>query len=665
MVKPHVDGRQVSKVDGRAGVLSEASAQSTLSHARTGWWTVERGLYALILVIGGFLRAWNLEGAPLSPWEAGSAWPAWLAAHGLAVEGAPIPASALGYGFQWLLFWIGVNSDAGARWVAWTAGSALILLPWGLRRVIGRAAALILALLLAVDPWLIQFSRLADGTLLGFVLCALVLVIGAQVVASTDRSIDRQTSPGLSRLLAVTLGLALVAGPLSLNLVPVVALAAWLWRQELSKAGVFSREWWAWVGSAALLGSSFGLIRLEGTAMIAGSITVWLSQFSGTPSSPTAGAITGLYGPAWPWVRLLIDAPMTGVLGIAGLPWWAPAQLALNSRTGPAEQTDDSRDGRPVLWLAAWVGWGVLLWVVPGRGPLALPVTGLALTMLAALWLARRVADRPRDVDWREPVAVVLTLLILLTSVSFSIAKFIHNRVYEPSQAWSVFIALALGLVIVAAYALWSRRDVGSWVTALLMASLLFSVNLRSAWHLKQETVTDRAGWQALTTHPDMRLLAMDVETLSALRSGDAYQLPVQIQIAPVVDAGGRTVPALPDPVVGWHLRNMRNVTWVSAPVIPPDQRPGPLIVVPGATLQAAQTQFESSGYVGSQYRVESYWLPDRIVGDPTIFVSTEPVARFWAETLRPWVRWKIYREVHGELPVRTVALWASAIEGR
>ncbi len=618
----------------------------------SGWWTVERGLYALLLVAGAFLRAWNLEGAPLSAWEAGNAWPAWLAARGLAVDGAPTPTSALGYGLQWLVFWIGVNSDAGARIVAWAMGSALVLLPWWLRGVLRREAALILALLIAVDPWLIQFSRMADGSLVGLALAGLALVIGARLVTLGENPEARMIAR-LRTVLAVALGLALSAGPLGLNLAPVIAAAGWLWRRELRAAGVFARAWWLWVGAAALLGSSFGLVRLEGPAMVAASLTVWLSQFSGSPATPTAGAITGLYGLGWPWVRLLIDAPLTLLVGILG---WGRLY---------ARSTARDTDRRPLIWLTAWLGWGVLLWVMPGNGPLALPVLGLVLTVLGADWLARWATAIPREVDWREPVAVIVTILILLFSVSFSTAKFFHNRVYEPNQAWSVLIALALGLFIVAVYWVWARRDVGLWVTTLLVVGLLFAVNLRSAWHLKQETVTDRAGWQALTTHPDMRLLAADVATLSALRTGDATELAVQIQVAPITDAGGRTIPAVPDPVVGWTLRNMRNVTWVQAPVVSAEQRPAPLIVVPGATLQAALDQFETSMYVGSQYRVETYWLPDRLERDPTLFVATDPAARLWAETLRPWFRWKFYREVFGEIPTRTVALWASALEER
>lgn len=625
---------------------------------------MERVLYALLLLIGFGLRVWRLDDVPLSPWEAANSWPAWLAAQGLGVDHGAAPLSALGYGLQWLVFWIGINSEFGARLAPLLVGTALIVLPWRLRKIIGRETALVLAFLLALDPWLIQFSRLADGSILALALGLTTLVVGAAVVSSSGHATESRMRAGL-----VLFGLLLVSGPMGLNFVPIVALGVWLWRHELMDAGLFDRRSWKWIGVAALLGGTLGLVRVDGLAWVATSLTVWLSQFDGSHPGPSIAHVTGDYGVSWPWVRLLVDAPMIAAVGALGL----LAQLRLR-HTFSARETGHAPVDRVALFLMLWTAWGVLLWLLPGRSPLALPMLSLPLTLAAGPWLVHLLRNRPQELDWRELAAVVVTFLILLISVAIWAASLFHKQTFDTGQARLLLVALGLGLVIVVAFSVWARRDVAFWLMALVVVGLLLTVNLRAAWHLKQENTatmvaaapTGRAGWQALTTHPDLRNLAQDVKSLSLLRAGDATELSVQVQIAPVVDAAGRTIPARPDPVLGWYLRDMRNLTWVTAPMLTGEGEagPGPLVIVHDDGVAESASPMTAANYVGSVYRVESFWLPSDQLGGVESG-GQDALLTWWMQAARPWVRWVVYREVSGEVSTRTVTLWASGIEGR
>jgi hypothetical protein len=186
-------------------------------------------------------------------------------------------------------------------------------------------------------------------------------------------------------------------------------------------------------------------------------------------------------------------------------------------------------------------------------------------------------------------------------------------------------------------------------------------IYVRSSWKLSfANVIAEPAGWLARVAHPEVRLLAGDMETLSSHRAGDPYQLPVQVQVAPSVMPDERIVPARPDPVVGWELRNMRNLTWVSAPQVAEDAEPLPLVVTPATTEVEAQQLDLPNVYAGSRYHVDTWWLPKTLIDE-----TTEPqvdegnAARVWAMALQPWWRWFVYREPTLAPQSRDVILWA------
>lgn len=608
------------------------------------WLTVERLLYAVALGVGAFLRFRQLGAMPLLPWEAANTWPAYLAAHAQRIADAPAPSSALLYGLQWLLFWIGADGDAAARLVSAATGSLLVLWPWAWRGWIGRGTALVLAWLAAFDPWLVALSRLADGAVLGLALGLLALT-GLMRLALED---DVRSQEWWRRWTAAATGLLLVSGALAWNWLPVLLLFGALYGKSLRQAGLFTPSVLLRAGLSAALGATLGLARLDGAAWIGTSLSVWLGQFTGA-----AG-----YGPGWPWVRLLVDQPLLAVLGALGL-----ALMALR-RAGTMAQP---RAWTAFLWL--WLAWGGVLCLLPGRGPLALPMLGLPLLIGAAWLLARLAARRPRELAWREMGAIYATLAILVVSGSFWAAALVYNRVFDPVMAQATAVIFLLAAAILIIYAVWADRRHAAWIALSALAAVLAMAGLRSGWQLNQEGGPGQVdGFFARQTHPEIRLLVDDVETLSAHRAGTPHQLPVLVQVASYTTAAGEVIPALPDPVLGWYLRAMRHVAWVPAPSPAAEDagdgssRPLPLAITlaqsaPDGTSEDGDGL--SEGYVGSVYQVEFSWLPQALGRQSEAGDTGQPgVARVWTPWLQPLARWVIYRAAPAPAALRDVILW-------
>ncbi len=165
---------QVENSNGAAALAPEMAYSEALP--AQGALTVEIALYGVIALVGVLLRFVLLGNAPLAPFEAANSWSAWLAATATPVADVPAVQSALLYGLQSLLFFVAGGSDWLARLAPALAGVAVVLLPWFWRSWLGRVPALALALLFAVDPWLVAFSRTADGVSLTIFLALLTMV---------------------------------------------------------------------------------------------------------------------------------------------------------------------------------------------------------------------------------------------------------------------------------------------------------------------------------------------------------------------------------------------------------------------------------------------------------------------------------------------------------
>lgn len=135
--------------------------------------TSEHLLFALAFLLGLGLRLLNLGQAPLSDIEANWALQSLSVARGESLAIGSQPGYVLLTGS---LFWLFNSSNAMARLLPALAGVALILSPLFFRSRLGRAAAIILAFGLALDPGLVAISRQAGSSMLPAA-CA-VLAVG-------------------------------------------------------------------------------------------------------------------------------------------------------------------------------------------------------------------------------------------------------------------------------------------------------------------------------------------------------------------------------------------------------------------------------------------------------------------------------------------------------
>ena len=141
-----------------------------------GRWEV--AAYLLLLTIALGMRLWDLGGRTLHYDELLHAWYSWLYAVGGGYHHTPLTHGPLLFhasAGSYLLFGA---SDAVSRLFPALFGTALVGLPYLLRRELGRPGALSAAILLAVSPSLLYFSRfLRNDIYMAVWMLALVIVM--------------------------------------------------------------------------------------------------------------------------------------------------------------------------------------------------------------------------------------------------------------------------------------------------------------------------------------------------------------------------------------------------------------------------------------------------------------------------------------------------------
>lgn len=376
--------------------------------ARQTPFSIETAAYVAIAILALLLRFGSLGGLPLNEHEAAAALPAYALAQG---GGAEIGADEIGDQPAYTLlttalFSILPSSEFAAR--LWPAlfGVLLAVLPYFWRDVLGRPAALVLALGLALDPGLVAVSRLASGQM---------LAVAASLLALTAWRRQRFALAG------AMLGLALLSAPsVYVGLFAMILV----WAFFVNNARLSTDVWRPAALAAAavlVLGSTLFLQVPAGLGSIAAPLVSFVSgwtQPSGVSALKVLFALLG-YG---------LPAVLFGVWG-AALAW---------RDTDPA--------GR-LLSLFAVIALALVL-LYPGR-----QVADL-LWALVPLWaLAAQAIGRYLFVPQDEPVAAwgqALLVSALLSFLILSLARIPSNEAIPELVRSYMFVALgvvALGVV--------------------------------------------------------------------------------------------------------------------------------------------------------------------------------------------------------------------------
>lgn len=632
--------------DGAGVVESAPSSAAKVAPEAVSWLTVEHLLYGVLLAAAMLLRWIGLGAEPLSPQESAAAWSAWLAAHQQFVGGAPALESALLYGLQSLLFWLIGDSDALARIIPSLFGVATVLLPWFWRPWIGRAAALVAAALFAIDPWLIAFSRRSDSAALTIFLGLLALT------AVWHRRHAANASQGLrwERTAAVAIALLLTSGPLMWGMLPVLAffvLVLGMDRpnkpEDAPSYRHLHRSTWLWFGVPLALAATGLTLRFEALSALSASLTAWVVAI---------GGLERTHPFTWPFVRLLLDQPLSMTFGVLGLIWlWRQALSGVPHNAATAIQDAGAAPGRIglVVLLSAWVAWGLLLWLLPGRPPEMLPLVGIPLTIVAALWIGRMSHRFWGDLTGLELFTLPVVQVVLLVAGSIWLVALVDGLTFNE-QIWltaSILVAFMIAVWIL--FGFWAGWRPTGQVALVFYIVFLAALTIRSGWQLNHASgLMQPDGFWPAHTHPEMRLLVQDVERLSAIRRGDPHEIEIQLLYT-----------LRPDPALGWSLRKMRNlhpVRSLDATVfdIAADAQRMPLVIAPTSRNNSLPLP---DPYIGSNYDVVYTWQLSMLPGPQQ--EQNQDASAGWRQVQRPWLRWLLYRKIDQPPPTETVTLWA------
>ncbi len=545
------------------------------------WWTVERGLYVLLFLGALLLRFSRLGTRPLGPAEAHQAWLAWVNTQP-GLHHAVVHVSPLAYALQWLTFLLTGGSDALARGWSALAGALLVLLPYGLREVIGRRRALFLSGLLAFSPQLVYWSRHGSGTALGLFFTLLLLVLLVRWLARGGYLEAREDPPAPAvlphlRRDLVWIGVALACALMSTDGVYAallgLAVGLWPWRRAIARA-------WRHVGGqghhrAALL----FLLTLFGVG------TVFLTDI------PALGNVADLVGQwvaslwrgrgyPWYWVpfRLLADEPLLTVLALWGA--WRSVR-----------QKD--------VWGRVWWGWALVLLLLglrAGRTSVDVAFLLLPMAFLAADALEHVVhlLTRPSP-TWREEWVLAAATFVIEAFWFMMFAGYVETLESRYLPAMIVVPLLLLGLALM--YGWWLRWEATLRVASisLLITGLIWTG--MALWvqnlHLSPDAALDALpGIERTTTHPNLRLMMRTLERISAERMTDLHEMPLDVIYPPDGD------------VLRWYMRVFKNAQEIYGPK-------GARADVVIAPRQVG----EIPGYTGMDWIITTTQLPTQLGG--------------------------------------------------
>ncbi len=603
--------------------------------------TVEHGLYALLFVAALALRLYSLgELNAISPREAAQIWPVWLDHSAGTLAGSSIPtppaASPLLYTLQRALFLLtGGGGDFWARFAPACAGAALALAAWSLRTRLGRGGALMAAVLFALDPWLLSFSRLADGAALSALTFVLLLAV----------LFDTREGGARTWRLAVVGGLFLISGPLSWLLLPPVLYALVLRGGGLlAMLGPRERRHGALIGlGTVVLGATAFFANISGLAGICGSLEVAAAHVLGRSGMGGLATVELAYSGGWSLLRLFVDEPFVLFFGGAG------AVIGLyrtrfftrttgggvgGSGDGAAIESQAEVDQQWLRVLVAGAAWGMALALLPGVTPLSLLALGLPLLLLAAETATSLLRLAPLNLlvqnEARLPAFVTMgALLVTAFFWTGNITDALQEGTFDARLTVFYLLIPALGTFFV----WWSGLRASSQVFGHLAFIALFLAQASSSWmlNLRPESEHSRTLF-AEKGDRGMALLAADIQRLSSLRTGDPTEARVYLQAE-----------SAELPYYGWTLRAMRNLR-LQTGINLAEVEEGALIVVPVGAWGAGERAQLPGGYIGSSYTTIERWLPTEL------------------DRLGDLVRWMLFRErrnFSGGAPARQeVELW-------
>lgn len=550
-------------------IMTPSSAAENPTATWADWLTLERAAYLGIALLALFVRFFNLGLHPLGDAEAHQALTAWRLAQGDPLEGMVSAVSPLLLSLNHLLFLLTLGSDSLARLWPALAGAALTLLPYGLRQEMGRRAALISALLLALSPTAVFFSRAVDGHSLALLGALLALVALTRYLAGAN-------SWAAWAGIGIAIALSSAAGGITGVLALLLGLA-WFARSQVndlpSRLRTLIQAAVAPALSAFVLGATFLLTFWPGLGAAADLFGQWLLHITPPADAPPFW---------WPLLRLLLDEPVILFGALLGLGFWAANPAFRQGLTWPVKTA------------ALWGGLALLL-ALFGRQPADGVVMAVPLALLAGQAfdaLLTRVQEGPA---WSEEWIVMASSLALIVTYRLYLASWGLDGQSQHLLAALIILALILVLFVLSGFWLGGRATLG--VLALFVLIAVSIGQIGRLWALNHDPLSRPAllAYQTVTA-PDARVLNATLVNRSAHRYGDERRFQVDVVDGPTSD------------IVRWYVRQFQRVRLVTAATAGDDTDAvvGPRVDDPAAP---------ASDFVGAPYIITQRWTPAGLSG--------------------------------------------------
>jgi len=540
--------------------------RSTEPHSQSRVLTVEQLLYGAIFVLALLLRLAAVGRWPLLDQEAALALNAWRFAKGLAsnLRGH----SPLLFHTNAVLFFLTGGSDALARTVSVACGSALVLLPYGLRGYLGRVGALAAACMLAVSPSLVYFSWAVDGSIV-VAFCALAVTVVLVQLLEGKPSICLWLLPPL-------LALALLAGPTAYSLLAVAGtFVLFLWFTSRFGRGQEAVEmladvWRQWRAEPAAWqrGLATAGILVLACVFVFGYNPAGL-QMTLDQLGQWWGGLEWLSTVRWYQVplMLLVYEPLPLLVGLAGM---------IGQRL---------RSDLISMWLRYWFLGAVLVSLFPGYRP----PSAVLLALLPLILLGANAIQRLWDTSGEAAGRPLLWILVALSLVAGA-SVFIHLVGYlSMPVAQYVLRIVALVVLVVAAHAfIWTLTGpkVPARAAMFALLSMLLLCWVRAEVRLNYQRGRDPVEpMVTVSTSPDALALVSQAAELSSHVAGDSRILTWHVDERLEVP-------------LGWYLRQFEAVEYFRT--MPPD-------VADGGVIAPAQASGPSK-YVGLRFALRSSW---------------------------------------------------------
>jgi uncharacterized protein (TIGR03663 family) len=599
-----VAGKRVERTD------VPAKLELKRSPVLLSWLTVEVALYILVGMIATGLRFYALGAQPLRESEAVQALAAWrflgLGIGGWGLDTGYSPLLFLGNAFGFAL--LGA-SNAMARLVPALSGTALAVLPYFLRRRLGRRGALVASILLALSPSTVFFSRYLSGEII-VATCILAVLVGFFGCLDSKQ-------PKYAYLTVAALALSLSTAPLIytfiliggtflllLGLVDRLAKVdmGWsavlaVWRTAREEKDLLKNSVLVLAVILVLVCTTF-LLNFAGLPVALDFLPAWLAQLGPQPGSQ-------------PWYYyfqlLVLYEPLILAFGLIGLVYHYFRQRDLLT-----------------TFLLYWTVAAAAIYALAGqKAPGNVLLLVLPLALLASLLLGRFGDRLAQAAAWGAEG--LFTALSLPVVVYFTIQLAGYASSGQDLYLYLALVAFVVLPTLVALCWMWLGQGPALrcggilllLVLAMLTVSLSVGLNYHRAADPREPMVTE-------ATLPGMVDLVTTLERVSSHQEGDPHVIAVTAE-----EAAG--------PALAWHLREFGNTHFV--------QKLSPSVETSVVITPAEEEEPTLGGsYVGQSFAVQGTWNPQGL-------------------TRTELVRWLLYREAPTPVKSRDVVLWVKQQE--